>query len=169
MHVTKSESATTSARELPPRLEEVRATVAWARARVPEWVDLAALDAGLTEALTNAIVHGALEVSSEHRDDDIEGYLDEAMRRARAPQADGAAIWLTLTQSERHVELGLRWKGAACPVEKRAPISTSDPLAGAGRGTRLIHESFDSVHWGDDGTSMRLLLYRDARNSNVDL
>ncbi len=162
--MTGNETVSTSARELPPRLEEVGATVAWARARVPEWVDLAALDAGLTEALTNAIVHGALEVSSEHRDDDIESYLNEAMRRARAPQAERAAIWLTLTQSERYVEFELRWRGAACPVDKRTPISTSDPLAGAGRGTRLIHESFDSVQWGDDGTSMRLVLYCDARN-----
>lgn len=167
--MTKNESSATSALELPPRLEEVGAAVAWARARVADWVDQNALDAGLTEALTNAIVHGALEVSSEHREADIETYLNEAVRRARAPQARHAAIWLTLTQSDAHVEFGLRWKGAACPVDKQAPASTSDPLAGAGRGTRLIHESFDAVQWGEDGTSMRLLLYRDARKPKLGL
>ncbi len=44
-----------------PRLEEISRVVSWATSLSPSWVDPVSLDVGLTEALTNAVVHGALE------------------------------------------------------------------------------------------------------------
>lgn len=141
--------------QLAPRLDEVARAVAWASKEVPAWVDPIALDVGLTEALTNAIVHGVLEVSSELRGAGVEVYLGEVERRSKTVD-ESQNVSLTLSQSIDQVEIHVSWQGASCPGSLRNPPDFPDPLRGSGLGTTLIYASFDEVTWGVDGCSMFL-------------
>lgn len=144
---------------LAPRLDEVARAVAWARGELPSWVDPVRLDVGLTEALTNAIVHGALEVSSELRTAGVEVYLGEVDRRSNAPGTLDKSVTLTITQWPDLIDIGVFWQGAPCPSQFRGASKVTDPLRGSGLGTTLIYASFDEVVWGADGYSLCLKLY----------
>lgn len=141
-----------------PRLEEIARVVNWATSLAPAWVDPVCLDVGLTEAITNAVVHGALEVSSSLRKEGVEAYLGEVERRSKAPQASERVVSLEIQALGQDLILELRWRGAPCPNDLRGRKDHIDPLAGAGLGTTLIYACFDEVHWGGDGYSLRLTL-----------
>lgn len=141
-----------------PRLEEISRVVSWATSLSPSWVDPVSLDVGLTEALTNAVVHGALEVSSSLRKEGVDAYLGEVERRSKAPQASERAVSLGIQTVAQDLVLDLRWRGAPCPNDLRGRTNNFDPLAGAGLGTTLIYACFDEVQWGGDGFSLLLTL-----------
>jgi hypothetical protein len=141
-----------------PRLDEIGRVVSWATALSPSWVDAVSLDVGLTEAVTNAVVHGALEVSSSLRKEGVEVYLGEVERRSKAPLASERGVTLGLQVLARDLILELQWRGAPCPSDLRGRTTTFDPLAGAGMGSTLIYACFDEVYWGEDGYSLRLCL-----------
>lgn len=148
--------------EVAPRLEEVSRAVSWASRELPSWVDPIRLDVGLTEALTNAIVHGALEVSSSLRSHGVETYLGEVERRSLAPDASARSLTLLIEQDGRQVDISLSWLGAPCPASLRGKAGPVDPMAGSGLGITLIYASFDEVIWGADGFSLLLRMYEDA-------
>lgn len=148
--------------EVAPRLEEVSRAVSWASRELPSWVDPIRLDVGLTEALTNAIVHGALEVSSSLRNHGVETYLGEVERRSLAPDASARSLTLLIEQDGRQVDISLSWLGAPCPASLRGKSGPVDPMAGSGLGITLIYASFDEVIWGADGFSLLLRMYEDA-------
>jgi anti-sigma regulatory factor (Ser/Thr protein kinase) len=147
-------------RELSARPDQIAEAVAWVASEAPSWVDPLLLDTGLTEALTNAIVHGVLGVSSSSRAEDVTEYLDEVESRLQTVDATTARVTLTLDREERRFLVTLCWQGAACPLENRTPRSAPEPLVGSGLGTTLIHASFDEVCWSDDGRSVKLQLIR---------
>lgn len=151
-----------TALDLLPRLEEVARAITWANQELPTWVDPVRLDVGLTEALTNAIVHGALEVSSSLRHQGVETYLGEVERRSLTPEAASRALRLTIEQDENQVDISLSWLGAPCPASLRGRSGPVDPMAGSGLGTTLIYASFDEVIWGADGYSLLLRLYENS-------
>jgi hypothetical protein len=151
--------------ELAPRLEEVGRAITWANQELPTWVDPVRLDVGLTEALTNAIVHGALEVSSSLRHQGVETYLGEVERRSLAPETASKMLRLTIDHDAHHVEISLFWLGAPCPASLRGKSGAVDPMAGSGLGTTLIYASFDEVIWGADGYSLLLRLYEHTDRS----
>lgn len=148
--------------ELAPRLEEISRAITWASQALPSWVDPIRLDVGLTEALTNAIVHGALEVSSSLRHHGVETYLGEVERRSLTPEASSKVLRLTIDHDVHTVDIRLSWLGAPCPASLRGKAGPVDPLAGSGLGTTLIYASFDEVIWGADGYSLLLRLYERA-------
>lgn len=141
-----------------PRLDEIGRVVSWATQLAPSWVDPVSLDVGLTEAITNAVVHGALEVSSALRKEGVEAYLGEVERRSKAPLAAERAVSLRLHVVGQDLVLELTWRGAPCPKDLRGTTTNVDPMAGAGLGITLIYACFDEVHWGCDGYSLRLTL-----------
>lgn len=126
--------------------------VQWIMSKLPDSLDGAMIDVGMTEVVTNAVVHGALDISSDCRIDDAERYL-ESMGKAIA---DGLRVAVHETETSTNVRLS--WDGAACPVEhRRAPEEELDPLQVSGRGMMIIYEVFDEVRWGDDGLSMEVV------------
>lgn len=151
-------------RSVVPKLENISETVRWIVGESPDWVDRAVLDTGLTEALTNAVVHGALGVASSGRGEDITVYLDELERRLHAPEAQDSRVSVSVARQEEHFQVALAWTGAACPKENQLPPSSIKPLTGSGLGTTLIHTCFDEVHWGEDGRSVKLCLIRQRRH-----
>lgn len=152
-----------------PRLDEISRVVSWATSLSPSWVDHVSLDVGLTEAITNAVVHGALEVSSSLRKEGVEVYLGEVERRSKAPTAAERGVSLVIQSVTPDFVLELKWRGAPCPNDLRGRTIHFDPLAGAGLGTTLIYACFDEVCWGSDGYSLRLTLREKLATSPADV
>lgn len=149
--------------EFPPAKESVGAAVRFAQTRCPEWVDRERLDHGLTEAVTNAIVHGTLGISSELRAEDT--YQDFLKQKSGAPD-DLEPIELAVEQTLDTFQVHIRWRNYPCPPSRQhvtAPPPSGTPLfeyEAHGMGLRLIHSLFDRVAWDDDGKGLSLHLSR---------
>ncbi len=150
---------------ITPHPEAVRCAVQWVLSRKPDWVDAAELDHGMTEALTNAVLHGALELNSESRSGD--GYL-QYLSQAHIRAEDHSSRTVRLTLLDRNDGFGVRigWDGVPCPAESRAPPSQVDPLRSSGLGMSIIFALFDHVIWAEDGLSMELWLDRRAQQGH---
>ncbi len=144
---------------LSTQLDEIPRGVAWVMARAPTWVDPGLLELGLTEAITNALVHGVLGVTSDGREEDLSAYLDEVRRRSLAPPSSrrGGTVTLKVLESGPRMELLLAWTGTPCPPEARQGKLPNTPSAG-GMGQGIIEAVFSDVIWAEDGLSQRLVV-----------
>jgi phosphoserine phosphatase RsbU/P len=162
---------------VPAQLEAIAPAIRSALAAAPPWVDPAALDHGLTEALTNAVLHGVLGVASEGRDaDGYDDYLDAAESASRRAPNTLQAVDLEIRRSSSWLEFRLRWSGYPCPPEKQGPVSTPsdrgsshDELLGSGMGLKIISSLFDEVAWDEDGYGVLLRFTRPTNDNSVDL
>lgn len=144
---------------IAPRPEAVAAAVEWAVRRSPAWVDRALLDNGITEAVTNAVLHGALELRSSARSDgDYETYLREASSLADSDARRNRVIRLSLLPDPCHFGIRVEWDGAPCPQGARLPPAELGPLQESGMGITIIHALFDRVAWSEDGRAVDLWL-----------
>jgi anti-sigma regulatory factor (Ser/Thr protein kinase) len=105
---------------------------------------------GIAEALANAIVHGALGLSSHRRDTgDIEAFLD-AIVDAEARHGEERFV---------DVEVLLDGDGATVVVtDPGAGFDWRDPPRGEGRGLAMIARIFEDVSWNESGNQVRLEL-----------
>ena len=146
---------------MPPHTGAIAQAVEWACSSAPGWAERARIALGLTEALTNAVVHGTLGIASGARDVDLGLYLDDiedASLRARR----GERVRITVERDASVFTIALAWSNHACPERLRRRPDEPDPLATHGRGLTIIYSSFDRVLWSDDGKSMAMLLLRGA-------
>jgi sigma-B regulation protein RsbU (phosphoserine phosphatase) len=144
---------------ITPRPESVLRAVRWVLSQSPDWVDKGALDSGLTEALTNAVFHGALEVDPNHRASSEYGdYLDEALTLVSSTNRGERGIDLSILAKQNRFGIGIRWEGAACPPGARVPPTDLSPLPESGMGMSIIFGMFNDVVWADDGLSFELWL-----------
>jgi len=129
----------------------VRLVVQWIMSQIMGAHDETLVELGVTESVTNAVVHGALGVGSDERVGEGEVYLSSAGKVAQ----DGLTV--ELRQNQKEMSLNLSWVGTPCPPEyQKAPQASEDLFAESGRGTRIIHSVFDDVIWSDDGLSVDL-------------
>jgi anti-sigma regulatory factor (Ser/Thr protein kinase) len=128
---------------------------------MPTWVERERVRFGLTEALTNALVHGALEIDSAERDADYLRYL-ELIEERSAARRDSHAIRVVIEASDRSVTFKVRWTGAACPAPYRSRRHEQSEISVHGRGLGIIYSCFDDVDWDDDGFGMTLVVERAA-------
>ena len=115
------------------------------------------LGVALEEALSNAIIHGNLEVSSKlrERDDNAYGDLIE-QRRVAAPYADRRVV----------IEAELNTESACFTIRDQGPgfdiSSLPDPnnpenlLRPSGRGLTLMHAFLDEVTYNEKGNEVTL-------------
>lgn len=103
--------------------------------------------AGLVEALTNAILHGAFGIRLES--DNMEHYFD-AIERAEQELAGTTVIGVTVCASEGRADVivndfgeGFDWRRAR---------------ASRGRGLGILHEVFEAVSWNPGGNCVRLTI-----------
>jgi anti-sigma regulatory factor (Ser/Thr protein kinase) len=111
---------------------------------------------GIAEALANSMIHGALRVPSQPRD---EGRLEEwlaLIERAEREREDeivavcinahGPGISLEFSDSGP----GFDWRAA--PIRE-------------GRGLSILHTVFDAVRWNEAGNTLSVHLLQPARSS----
>lgn len=152
---------TAGALRLPPRPEAVGSAVRWVLCQCPPWVDRSSLDSGVTEALTNAVLHGALElVSGARRAGDYDGYVRDALSLAESDARRHRSIELAVLHEPEAFGVRIRWDGAPCPSGARLPPPELGPLQESGMGMTIIHALFSHVRWSEDGRSVELWLTR---------
>ncbi|HXS17793.1 MAG TPA: SpoIIE family protein phosphatase, partial [Polyangiaceae bacterium] len=165
------------------RPESVPPAVRWVVVQRPDWADPHAIDHGLTEALTNAILHGALDLASNMRDEvssaDADGYQRYLELAAELPQRPGFTdrqVELQVASNADAFGIRIAWDGSPCPPEARraviSDLTTTDSqvaskpvLRTSGMGMHIIHALFDRVVWDDDGKGMELWLDRPDESS----
>jgi anti-sigma regulatory factor (Ser/Thr protein kinase) len=103
--------------------------------------------AGLVEALTNAILHGAFGI--RHEGDDMERYLD-AIERAELELAGTTVIGVTVCAGDGRADVIVNDFGEGFDWQR--------VRAGRGRGLGILHEVFDAVSWNPGGNCVRLTI-----------
>lgn len=158
---------------VPSRVDWVERTVMYLADQARA---LGACDAGrkaklvtaLTEALTNAIVHGNLEVSSGLKEQ-ADGSFASALAQRSADPA----------YADRLVEIEMHYDGARCTwtISDQGPgfdvdavlarLDDDDPspeaLLASGRGVLMMRAMLDEVAWTDRGRRVRMTLHADPK------
>ncbi len=156
------------------RPDAISRAVRWVVDQSPDWSDRDAVDHGLTEALTNAILHGSLGMGSEmRRNGGYSDYLTLALELPDRPGYTDRHVELNVVSNPEAFGIHISWEGSACPPEDRQPISfpSSAPLsirglgepqlASSGMGMTIIRTLFDRVEWDSDGLGMEIWMHRE--------
>ena len=112
----------------------------------------------LMEALSNAMIHGNLEVGSELRRTDRERY-DKMIetRRREAPYAD-RRVRCTARMTAERIEYTIADEGPGFdPTTLPDPTAADNVLAVSGRGIWLIRTFMDAVEYNDAGNRLTMV------------
>ena len=113
---------------------------------------------GLSEAIANAILHGALALCSNLRDTgDIEAFLDQVIA-AEEELGPSRFIEIEIRAEEDGAEVVVRDPGGGFDW-RRAP-------SGDGRGLAIMAKVFHRLAWNDAGNEVHLALAPRAHSSS---
>ncbi|UCF66067.1 MAG: response regulator [Acidobacteriota bacterium] len=118
----------------------------------------------IMEALSNAMIHGNLEIGSEPRQRSFDEYnaLIEA-RRGESPYAE-RRVRCTAHESIASVEYEIRDEGPGFDAERLPdPTAPENLLEVSGRGILLMRSFMDRVEYTDSGSHVRMI----RRNPNA--
>gem|GEM_PF-456516 len=152
---------------LQARPDAIPRAIRWVVDQSPEWVDSEAVDHGLTEALTNAILHGSLGMGSEMRKSNggYEDYLTLAQELPDRPGYTDRHVELRVVRNQEAFGIRISWEGSPCPVEERQPMSMRGGADGmpqnSGMGLNIIRTLFDRVEWDTSGLGMEIWMQRE--------
>jgi DNA-binding response OmpR family regulator len=116
----------------------------------------------LTEALTNAMHHGNLEVSSELLEQNEQAYGQLVTeRRGQSPYKD-RRVHLTVKESRHEIVYIVRDEGPGFDPKKNIedPTAAENLERPRGRGLFLIHKFMDAVCYSDKGNEITLVKRR---------
>lgn len=119
----------------------------------------------LHEALTNSIVHGNLEVSSELKEQDDKAFAEALASRATDPSYAGRLVHVHTTYDGENYCWSLtdEGKGFDVPtVMARAASDDPEVLLASGRGIILMQALLDQVSYHLDGRQVDLIVRRGA-------
>jgi len=122
------------------------------------------VEIALVEALSNAMIHGNLEVSSELRRESLQAW-DRAIteRRERAPWAK-RRVTCVARESRELVEYVISDEGSGFDISKLPdPTAPENLLKMSGRGVMLMRTFMDEVRYENGGS--RLVMRRENRVS----
>lgn len=112
----------------------------------------------VTEALSNAIIHGCLEVSSEARAELSDLYFQQIEdRRTQQPWA-GRAVQINMRFSQSTATFVIHDQGAG--FDRASIVDPTDPenlTVPSGRGILLMRAYCDVVTWNDKGNEITLI------------
>jgi CheY-like chemotaxis protein/anti-sigma regulatory factor (Ser/Thr protein kinase) len=111
----------------------------------------------LMEALTNAIIHGNLEVSSGLRRDHREEFDRLLERRRQEEPYCNRRVHLTARESRRQVEYVIEDQGPGFnPTESPDPTTPENMEGVTGRGLMLIRTFMDTVEFNNTGNRITM-------------
>lgn len=116
------------------------------------------LGIALSEALSNAMIHGNLEVDSALRDGDPDAYFEAIDRRRREhPYADREVV-LTARLEKGSITFTIQDAGPGFSVEDVPdPTDPANLLRPSGRGILMMRAYSDSVTWNKRGNEVVLV------------
>lgn len=132
------------------------------RTRFCDETGLLRIKVALVEALSNAIYHGNLEVSSELREEDDAGYFAlAAARRGQAPYL-GRRVHVIEVENPSEVTYAIRDEGAGFdPDSLPDPCDPANLEKASGRGLLLIRSFMDRVEHDESGTQITMVKKRE--------
>ncbi|HEX4634034.1 MAG TPA: ATP-binding protein [Gemmatimonadales bacterium] len=130
-------------------------------ALVPEPSGLVLLGVALHEALTNAMLHGNLELSSSLREaDEKEYYRQSVERRDKEPFAQ-RRVRVTARYTHRELSFTIRDEGNGFdPALLPDPTDPANLGRVSGRGLLLIQTFMDRVEHNAKGNQITMIKYR---------
>jgi anti-sigma regulatory factor (Ser/Thr protein kinase) len=158
---------------LSARPDAIASAVRWVLDQCPDWVDQSGVDHGLTEALTNAILHGTLNMRSAMREGE-DGYTDYLTLAEQLPDRPGYAdrcVELSVANNAESFGIRISWEGTPCPQDARigipnraskSPEDEESILRTSGMGMNIIRTLFDRVDWDVSGMSMEIWMQKSS-------
>ena len=120
------------------------------------------LGIALSEAITNAIYHGNLELSSELRNEDGRNWFDFALHTAQEPKFRDRRVNVRASLSRDSAKFIIRDEGSGFdPSQLPDPRDPANLAKSSGRGLLLIHCFLDDVRHNAIGNEITLIKYRD--------
>ena len=122
------------------------------------------LGIALSEAMTNAIYHGNLEMSSEQRNDDGRNWFDFAQNRSRESPYRDRRVQVAAIFSRESAKFVICDEGSGYnPALLPDPLDYANLAKASGRGLLLIHCFLDEVSHNAAGNEITLVKRRDQR------
>jgi len=120
----------------------------------------------LQEAISNAMFHGCLEISSSIREElGIKGYNDEIEKRKVDEKYANRRVTITYELNNDYVEYTIEDEGAGFDYNSLPdPRDPENFFRNSGRGLLIIRIHLDEVIWNEKGNALRLRKYRVDRN-----
>jgi|LNFM01.1.fsa_nt_gb hypothetical protein len=128
---------------LPAKYSALWTYVGWIEDRLPTWARRDMVRVGIAEALSNAMIHGALAVDCSLRD---AGHVVEWLAVLEEAERAETTAALYVSLSTRSNSAQLRVDGGGRGFDWR----NAEPRVG--RGLSIIRAAFDHVCWNDSGT-----------------
>lgn len=119
--------------------------------------DQTRLGIALSEALSNAMIHGNLDISSDLRNSAIDTYYDLIMtRRAREPYLS-RQVHVQMSFSQSSLTVVIRDQGKGFDRAALADPTNAENLERlSGRGILLMRAYTDAISWNDTGNEVTL-------------
>lgn len=113
----------------------------------------------LHESLTNAMLHGNLELDSALREDGSDTFFQMAEERRKQSPFRHRRVYLTASESPTHACYVVRDEGPGFDVEscRHDPTDVSQLTKPSGRGLFLIHAFMDEVKYNSKGNEITMI------------
>lgn len=112
----------------------------------------------IMEALSNAMIHGNLEIGSELKHLDREKYQGILNRRRQQHPYAGRKVRCSSRESKERIEYTIRDQGQGFdPASLPDPTAPKNVLGVAGRGILLIRTFMDEVKFNQKGNEIRMI------------
>ncbi|MHC4404031.1 MAG: ATP-binding protein [Planctomycetota bacterium] len=123
--------------------------------------DRTRIGVALEEALTNAILHGNLEVGSELRGQDERAYHAQIVERSKDSPYQDRQVHVDATMSRDQATVTVRDEGTGFdPATLPNPIDPANLEKASGRGLLLMRTFMDEVQYNETGNAVTLVKRR---------
>jgi CheY-like chemotaxis protein len=129
--------------------------------------DLLRVCVAVREALSNAIVHGNLEISAENREADPERYQALIKERRQLEPYRRRRVHLFVHETANEVRYRIRDEGPGFPHAAAEAASPANLNQDTGRGLRLIKSFMDEVRHNERGNEVTLVKRRASAASPI--
>ncbi len=144
---------------VPPLVSHLEDNIV--KMKLCEPAGLILLGVALHEALTNAIFHGNLELSSAIKEEDEKKYYSMAMERRQQPPFRDRRVHVSTTLTRDTVTFVVRDEGPGFdPSILPDPTDPSNLEKVSGRGLLLIQTFMDHVEHNDKGNQIMMVKHR---------
>jgi CheY-like chemotaxis protein/anti-sigma regulatory factor (Ser/Thr protein kinase) len=130
------------------------------------------LGVALEEALSNAIIHGNLEVSSKLRERDDNAYGDLISERSRTAPYAGRRVIIEAQLDAESALFTIRDEGPGFDISTLPdPHDPENLLRSSGRGLTLMHAFLDEVRYNEKGNevTLRMNAWREKTSDHTDV
>ncbi len=123
--------------------------------------ELFAINMALVEALSNAIFHGNLEVSSDLKQQRFERFREEAEQRRQQEPYCHRRVYIHYEISRNSVKYVIRDEGKGFDYSKLPdPTLPENVFKESGRGVLMIMSFMDEVFWNTRGNEITMIRYK---------